>query len=205
MILNLTDHDARPTRTGILNITKEKPDLIIYEIQKLIMPDHHDVRSKDIDIKKLGSILAMAHEKDFRNFESLLLLNGLGPRSLQSLTLVSEIIFGTPSRFRDPARFSFAHGGKDGHPFPVPIKVYDENIQVLRNAVEKAKMGYFEKQRAIKNLTMVCQDIEKKFIPEDNLDKLIQRERTESKKYNGKTIFLGTKTSKELSKQLSLF
>ena len=83
----------------------------------------------------------MAHEKHPSDFESLLLLEGAGPRTIQSLTLVSEIIYGTPSRFTDPARFSFAHGGKDGHPFPVPLKVYDETIQVLKTSIEKAKLG----------------------------------------------------------------
>ena len=95
------------------------------------MPGHHEVKAKNVNLKRLGSILALAHETDLQQFEDLLLLQGLGPRTIQSLSLVSEVIHGTPSRFSDPARFSFAHGGKDGHPFPVPTKVYDESINKL--------------------------------------------------------------------------
>src|SRR5690606_8777556 len=98
----------------------------------------------------------VAHELKLENFEELLLLNGVGPRTIQSLTLVSEVIHGTPSRFADPARFSFAHGGKDGHPFPVPLKVYDETINVLKTSVEKAKVGLTEKQQAIKQLSVLA-------------------------------------------------
>jgi hypothetical protein len=92
------------------------------------MPSHHDVRSEDIDLRRLGTVLWLAHDTQPKDFEELLLLEGVGPRTMQSLALVSEVIHGTPSRFKDPARFSFAHGGKDGHPFPVPLKVYDETI-----------------------------------------------------------------------------
>ena len=109
------------------------------------MPSHHDVRITDVNLKRLGAVLALAQDSELKNFESLLLLEGVGPRTLQSLTLVSEVIHGTPSRFADPARFSFAHGGKDGHPFPVPTKVYDETIHVLKTAVEKAKLGQTDK------------------------------------------------------------
>jgi hypothetical protein len=205
MILNLTHEKASPTRDGILNITKEKPDAMLKEIRKLIMPNHHDVRSKDVDLKRLGSILALAYEKDFKNFESLLLLNGLGPRTLQSLTLVSEVIFGTPSRFKDPARFSFAHGGKDGHPFPVPVKVYDESFHVLRKSIDRARMGYFEKQRAIKNLSSITANIEKDFIPNSRLYNLIEKERRDSHLYGGRTVFDNSGSSTNGVCQLSLF
>ena len=90
------------------------------------------VRAENVNLKRLGSILALAHETKPADFESLLMLDGVGPRTLQSLTLVSEVIHGTPSRFEDPARFSFAHGGKDGHPFPVPLKIYDNTISTLK-------------------------------------------------------------------------
>ncbi|MEM6726124.1 MAG: DUF763 domain-containing protein, partial [Bacteroidota bacterium] len=135
LILNLTDEQADPTRDAIIEVANQKPDKAVLEIRKILMPRHHDVKMKDVDLKRLGTVIAMAYEKDLRNFEELLLVNGLGPRTLQSLTLVSEVIHGTPSRFKDPARFSFAHGGKDGHPFPVPTKVYDETIETLRKAV----------------------------------------------------------------------
>jgi hypothetical protein len=140
-ILNLVAKEAKPTQLGILKMTHESPDRMISETRKLRMPAHHDIQISDVNLKRLGSMLWLAHEKQPKDFEDLLLLEGLGPRTLQSLTLVSEIIYGTPSRFKDPARFSFAHGGKDGHPFPVPIKVYDETISTLKAAVEKAKLG----------------------------------------------------------------
>ena len=90
-------------------------------------------------------MLALAHERELRDFASLLLLEQLGPRTLQSLALVAEVVHGTPTRFDDPARFSFAHGGKDGHPFPVPLKIYDESIAVLRRALDAAKLGHTDK------------------------------------------------------------
>lgn len=187
-ILNLTDKDAGTTRNGILQLTQEPPDKMIAEIRRLVMPSHHDVQGKDVDLKRLGSILAIAHEKELRDTESLLLLEGLGPRTLQSLTLVSEVIHGTPSRFEDPARFSFAHGGKDGHPFPVPTKVYDETIQMLDRALRSAKLGQNDKNEAIKNLHKAAQSLEASFIPNDNFDKLIEQERNDSWKYGGRTV-----------------
>ena len=121
-ILNLTSTEANETKAGIISIAAENPDKMIAEIKKIILPRHHEVRQKDVDIKRLGAVLALAQDLPTQDFESLLLLQGLGPRTLQSLTLVSEVIHGTASRFSDPARFSFAHGGKDGHPFPYPPK-----------------------------------------------------------------------------------
>ena len=90
-------------------------------------------------------MLALAHERELRDFASFLLLEQLGPRTLQSLALVAEVVHGTPTRFEDPARFSFAHGGKDGHPFPVPLRVYDESIAVLRKALDAARLGHSDK------------------------------------------------------------
>src|SRR6476661_4499177 len=114
-ILNLVSQDAGKTRDGILKIAYETPGRIMNEFQQLVLPSHHDVRLTDVNLKKLGAILWLAHEQHPDNFEELLLLTGVGPRTIQSLTLVSEVIHGTPSSFKDPARFSFAHGGKDGH------------------------------------------------------------------------------------------
>jgi hypothetical protein len=108
---------------------------------------------------------------------------------LQSLALVSEVIHGTPSRFKDPARFAFAHGGKDGHPFPVPVKVYDETIKTLQTAVYKAKIGEADKQQAIKKLSELAQRAEKDFVPNNNFEQLIEKEREDSRKYGGKTVF----------------
>jgi hypothetical protein len=145
----------------------------------------------------------LAHERDLHDFESLLLLEGVGPRTIQSLALVSEVIHGAPSRFTDPARFSFAHGGKDGHPFPVPTKVYDETIQVLEKAITKAKLGDRDKQEAIRNLSFVSQQLEESFQPDPaQFDNVIQKERDESWKHGGRMVFGNAKPPKG---QLKLF
>ncbi|RYD55955.1 MAG: DUF763 domain-containing protein [Sphingobacteriales bacterium] len=207
-IINITDKAAASTRTGVLDLTKENPTRLLQEVRQLQMPSHHDVKAKDVDLKRLGSVLAVAHERQLIDMESLLLLEGVGPRTLQSLVLVSEVIHGTPSRFEDPARFSFAHGGKDGHPFPVPTKVYDEAIQVLENAINKAKLGNSEKNDAIRNLHKAATRIEASFEPNSNFEQLIQKERDESWKYGGRTFFgkaeKPNKRSDDLQ-QLSLF
>lgn len=206
-ILNLVDTAAAPAREGILNVSKESPAIMLPEIQQLIMPAHHDVRAKDVDLKRLGAMLWLAHEKKPADFEELLLLEGMGPRTLQSLALVSEVIHGTASRFKDPARFAFAHGGKDGHPFPVPTKVYDETITTLQNAVQKAKIGQSDKLQAIKKLNELAQKAEKDFIPNNNFDQLIEKERNESWQYGGRTVFGKEEPPKKRSKgvQLRLF
>ena len=188
-ILNLTASEANTTREKILDITHEKPELMMQDIQQLVMPGHHDVRTEDVNLKRLGSILWLAHDSQPKDFEELLLLEGVGPRTIQSLALVSEVIHGTPSRFKDPARFSFAHGGKDGHPFPVPTKTYDEVISTLQKAVQRAKIGQNDKAEAIKKIHEIAARAERDFIPTDNLKQLIQKEIDDSWKYGGKTIF----------------
>jgi hypothetical protein len=203
-ILNLTHRDATQTKTGLLSLVKESPTKILPEITKLVMPRHHDVREKDVDLKRLGSILALAHERQVDNFENLLLLEGVGPRAIQSLTLVSEVIHGTRCRFTDPARFSFAHGGKDGHPFPVPTKTYDQTINVLRTALDKAKLGDKDKMDAVKNLTLAAQAIEKDFTPNADFYKVIEKEKRDSYKYGGRTVFGKAKLPKNEG-QLRLF
>jgi uncharacterized protein len=157
-------------------------------------------------MKRLGAILTLAHEKNITQFEPFLLLEGVGPRAIQSLTLVSEVIYGSPTRFNDPARFSFAHGGKDGHPFPVPLKVYDETIQVLRTAVQKSKLGESDKQKAIQQLSVVSSRIEKNFEPKPFLKDVIQKERDDSYKYGGMTVFgKAEPPKKDKPRQLDLF
>nr|WP_199158955.1 DUF763 domain-containing protein [Pedobacter sp. ASV2] len=202
-ILNLTANDAIKTRESLMNMTDESPVRMLAEIQKLVLPNHHDVQAKDVDLKRLGSILWLAQEKKPADFEELLLLEGMGPRTLQSMALVSEVIYGTPSRFSDPARYSFAHGGKDGHPFPVPTKVYDETISILSKAVENAKIGFTDKQQAIKSLHQIARNAEKDFIPNLDFDKVIEKERDESWKYGGRTVFGKEKQPK--NDQLKLF
>lgn len=207
-ILNLTDKAAHVTQQGIMAIAREETSRMLPEIKKLTMPLHHDVRAKDVQLKRLGSILALAHEYEVKDFESLLLLEGLGPRTLQSLVLVSEIIHGTPSRFTDPARFSFAHGGKDGHPFPVPLIAYDETLQVLRDAVQKAKIGHTDKSKAIKSLSKVAENLEKDFTPNANFDRVIAHERENAHLRGGMTVWGKTKpprNKKPNSGQLNLF
>lgn len=201
-ILNLTANEAHITRQTMMNITTESPGIMMSEIQKLVLPDHHEVKAKDVDLKRLGSILWLAQEKQPADFEELLLLDGMGPRTLQSLALVSEVIYGTPSRFSDPARYSFAHGGKDGHPFPVPVNVFDETINVLQKAVEKAKIGNSDKQQAIKSLHQIARNAEKDFIPNLNFEKVIEQEKAESWKHGGRTIFGKEQAPTD---QLSLF
>ena len=144
-ILNLVDARAAKAQAAMLTITEQPVDASLAEVRKLIMPAHHDVRAEDVDLKRLGAVLAVAHEQKLRDFASLLLVEGLGPRTLQSLALIAEVVHGAPARFADPARFSFAHGGKDGHPFPVPLKTYDESISVLRRSLDAARLGHRDK------------------------------------------------------------
>lgn len=152
------------------------------------MPAHHEVLAQDVDLKRLGGVLATAYETQPKDFESLMLTPGLGPRTLQSLALVSEVIYGTPSRFSDPARFSFAHGGKDGHPFPVPLKIYDESIRVLRESIEKSKLGYKDKSDCIRRLHSTAMAIERNCSPEVDFDAAIKYEREHSKEWDGRTV-----------------
>ena len=187
LILNLTDPHASPTKQGIIELTKAKPDNLMRDIS-VILPSHHEVRPEDVNTKRLGAALLLAHEKGVKDFETLLTLEGVGPRTLQSLTLVSEVIHGTPSRFSDPARFSFAHGGKDGHPFPVPTKVYDETIEIFDKALHKAKLGEKERSDALRNLSKITQQIEKNFTPDDYIEQLIRYECATSYKYGGRTV-----------------
>src|SRR5215467_2607059 len=140
-IRNLVDEQARPAQEAMLAITRDAPSHSLAEAARLTMPSRHDVRAEDIDLGRLGAVLAIAHDRELKTFADLLLVEKLGPRTLQSLALVAEVIHGTPTRFRDPARFSFAHGGKDGHPFPVPLKTYDESVDVLRRSLDAARLG----------------------------------------------------------------
>lgn len=202
-ILNLTDKNAQPLKKSMLSLIAENPNITIAEINKLVMPKRHDVTAKDVDLKRLGAVLWLAQDQNISNFDELLLLEGLGPRTLQSLALVSEVIYGNPSRFRDPARFSFAHGGKDGHPFPVPVNVYEETIQVLQSAINKSKLGNSDKSQAIKSLSKIAAKVEKDFIPNGNFNQLVEKERNDSWKYGGRTVF--GKEKAPIAKQLNLF
>lgn len=204
-ILNLTDKRASSARTNMLDLIHQPTDIIVKEAKRLIMPGHHDVRSKDVNIKKLGSILAMAKDSDAADFENLLLTHGIGPRSIQSLALISEVVYGSPTRFHDPARFAFAHGGKDGHPFPVPLKIYDQSIQFMETALQKAKLGYNDKQKALKKLHTIAKQMEKDFTPNKHFDELVQHERNNTYKYDGRTVFGKARKPESNDRQLCLF
>ena len=184
-----SDGKAFPTQGELFPELVSQPEM---EIEKkgrsIIMPAHHEVREQDVDLKRLGGVLATAYEAQPQDFESLLLTPGLGPRTLQSLALVSEVIYGTPSRFTDPARFSFAHGGKDGHPFPVPLKIYDESIRVLRDSIEKSKLGYKDKSDCIRRLHAAALNVEQNCAPEVDFDAAIKYEREHSAEWDGKTV-----------------
>lgn len=167
------------------------PELSIQTEEKgrsIVLPSHHEVCKQDVDLKRLGGVLAIAYNNQPQDFESLLLTPGLGPRTLQSLALVSEVIYGTPSRFTDPARFSFAHGGKDGHPFPVPLEIYDESIRILRDSIEKSKLGYKDKSDCIRRLHTAALNVERNCAPEVDSDEAIRYEREHSKDWDGKTV-----------------
>src|ERR1700760_282551 len=204
-ILNLADRQAGGARTGVLSLTREKPESMMQDVQQLVLPAHHDVRTEDVDLRRLGAVLWLAHDRQPADFEELVLLEGVGPRTLQSLALVSEVIHGTPARFRDPARFAFAHGGKDGHPFPVPVNVYDETIGVLQTAVHRAKLGQSDKMDAIRSLSTLARKAEADFTPSGSsgydgssatggssgsggLEEYIEKERADSWKYGGRTV-----------------
>lgn len=205
-ILNLVDINAKPAQDGILAIAAENPDKIMQELPKVLLPGYCDVKAKDVDLKRLGSLLWLAQEHETQQFEDLLLLKGLGPRTLQSLALVSEVIHGTPSRFEDPARFSFAHGAKNAKPFPVPLAVYDETIQTLKSAVELSKIGNIDKIKAIQKLNEMAQKTEENFTPNDNFDAIIEKENTESYKYGGRSLQGMAKAPKTpVNNQLGLF
>jgi uncharacterized protein len=188
-IMNLVAREASPSRSAMLDIAHENPDRMLAEIKRVVLPTHHEVQAGDVNLKRLGAILYLAQEHRPAEFEELLLLPGLGPRTLQSLALVSEVIHGTPTRFTDPARYTFAHGGKGGRPYPVPVAVYDQTINTLRMTIEAAKLGETDRQQALKKLTTLAQRAEQDFVPNDNFDQVLQRERDDSHKYGGRTVY----------------
>ena len=143
-IVNLTDRRAEAARDATLEIGRAGPHLVL--------PARHDVQAADIDLPRLGRTLAAVAERGPRDFADLLLVPGVGARTLFALALVAEVVHGAPSRFADPARFSLAHGGKDGHPFPVPLRVYDQTLRVLKDAVTRAKLGQDERLAALRRL-----------------------------------------------------
>ena len=171
------------------------------------MPAHHEVRASDVDLKRLGAVLAVAHEQELRDFASFLLVEGLGPRTLQSLALIAEVVHGAPSRFSDPARFSLAHGGKDGHPFPVPLKTYDESLSILRRSLDAARLGHIEKLEGFRRLDRLTRAVEEERQPLADFSAAIVHERRISASLGGRTVIDDKRLSKKSDRapQLSLF
>ena len=192
VIMNLVDGSAGPARGALLDIVRHNPEHTLNAARHLVMPSHHDVRPADIDLKRLGAVLAMAFERDFHDFSELLLLEKLGPRTLQSLALISEVVHGAPTRFDDPARFSFALGGKDRHPFPVPLKTYDESINFLRIALDRAKVGGNEDREKLdgfRRLEGFIRDVERRHAPEADFEKTVAHENAISASLDGRSVF----------------
>jgi hypothetical protein len=202
-IVNLTDRRAAPSRGAQLELLRDwGPDRIVAELglfdappapaqallPHLIMPAHHGVRSVDVITRRLHGTLAAAAERGPADFAELLLVPGVGARTVESLAMVAEVVHGAPCRFSDPARFSLAHGGKDRHPYPVPIRVYDETIGVLKSAVRKAALGRNEELAAIRRLDDQARRLEM-LVEGPSLDAHIARERQRSPSYDGRSVF----------------
>jgi hypothetical protein len=154
----------------------------------LVMPAHHDVRDNDVIVRRLRGNLAAAADRAPKDFPELLLTPGVGARTVRALALVAEVLHGAPCRFSDPARFSLAHGGKDRHPFPVPTKVYDETIGVLKSAVQKAKLGRDEELAALQRLDEQARKLER-YATGPSLSAFIAQEREASHLYGGRSVF----------------
>jgi hypothetical protein len=201
-IINLTDKRAAKSRAAQLDLlTDFGPDRIADQyadlvgqavtqptLPHLVMPAHHEIRSSDVFVRRLHGTLAAAAERGPIDFPDLLLTPGVGPRTVQSLAMVAEVLHGAPYRFQDPARFSLAHGGKDRHPYPVPTRVYDETIRVLRYAVQKAKLGREDELAAIRRLDDQARRLERK-VEGPSFDAFVADERATSASYGGRSVF----------------
>ena len=201
-IINLTDRRAARSRSAQLDLLAEfGPDRIVREyaalsaepavqpdLPHLIMPAHHDVRASDVFIRRLHGTLAAAADRAPADFADLLLTPGVGARTVESLAMVAEVVHGAPHRFTDPARFSLAHGGKDRHPYPVPLKVYDETIRVLKSAVQKAKLGQTEELHALRRLDSQARFLERTATG-PSLEVVIAGERRRSPSLDGRSVF----------------
>jgi uncharacterized protein len=204
-IVNLTDHRAAASRQGQLDLLATLgPGGIARELaalepspspppaQALLphldMPAHHDVRPSDVMVRRLHGNLAAAAERGPEDFAALLLTPGVGARTVRALAMVAEVVHGAPYRFADPARFSLAHGGKDGHPFPVPLTVYDQTIAVLKSAVRNARLGREEELGALQRLDAQARRLER-HATGPTVPALIAEERARSHEYGGRSVF----------------
>lgn len=208
IIVNLTDRRAAASRQGQLDLlgtlgpdaiarrlaeadpppTAANPAPLQPTLPHLVMPEHHDVRAEDIVARRLHGNLAAAADAAPADFADLLLVPGVGARTIRALALVAEVVHGAPCRFSDPARFSIAHGGKDRHPFPVPIKVYDRTIDTLKRAVAKAKLGHAEELAAIRRLDDQARRLER-HATGPSVEVLLAEERARSHAYGGRSVF----------------
>lgn len=193
VLKRLRKNEPVATRTNValsLFPELEAPPLPVQEtppLPHLHMPAHHDVRASDVVLRRLHGVLAAAADRGPKDFTELLLSPGVGARTVASLALVAEVVHGTPSRFSDPARFSMAHGGKDGHPFPVPLKVYDETIRVLKSAVDRAKLGNADRLHAIQRLDSESRALERA-ASGPSFNDFVRAEREKSPGYDGRTV-----------------
>ena len=152
------------------------------------MPAHHDVRASDVLSSRLHATFKAAANRGAADFAELLLVPGVGARTVRALAMVAEVVHGAPYRFTDPARFSFAHGGKDRHPFPVPLKVYDETIGVMKAAVQKAKLGQDDRLAALKRLDDEARRVERRAAG-PTVPEVIAEELRLSHSYRGRSVF----------------
>ena len=203
-IVNLTDRRAARSRAAQVELLGSLgPEGILRELAALeptdaspiqlglphlTMPEHHDVRSENVVTRRLHGALAAAAERGPIDFADVLMTPGVGARTVQALAIVAEVVHGTPSRFSDPARFSLALGGKDGHPFPVPLKVYDQTIGVLKRAISNAKLGRDEALGALKRLDDQSRLLERHGQGPD-FDQHVAAERAISSTYGGRSVF----------------
>ncbi len=205
-IMNLVDNRAKPAQGAMLGIVHDKPEVTLNEA-RLLLPRRHQVRAQDVDLQRLGAVLAVAYERDLHDFASLLLLEKLGPRTLQSLALIAEVVHGAPTRFADPARFSFAHGGKDRHPFPVPLKTYDESILSLRRSLDSARLGDPDKIDGFRRLNHFVRTVEQHLAPKADFAATIAHEEAISPALGGRSVFDDRRERRknEASGQMNLF
>jgi hypothetical protein len=184
-IVNLTDRRAETSRRAQLELVARGPDAVL---PHLIMPRHHDVRPSDVLLRRLRGTIAAAAERAPIDFADLLMTPGLGARTVEALAAVAEVVHGAPCRFTDPARFALAHGGKDGHPFPVPLRVYDQTIAVMRRAVDAAKLGNDERLAAVKRLDAEARRMES-IAASPTFEDYVADNVARSDEYGGRTVF----------------
>ncbi|MFL6871056.1 MAG: DUF763 domain-containing protein [Candidatus Azotimanducaceae bacterium] len=199
-VLNLVDGEANNLRDNMVALTQESPRHVIDAIRSQELPDRHDVRKDDVNLTRLGSVLNLAYNRDVENFDELVLMHGVGPRTLKALAMASEVIHGDATRFEDPARFSFAVGGKDGRPYPIDEQAFDETIGMLQNSVDRSKLGDKDKSSALKRLHKVAVKGEYVSNPMDFLGDLIEGEWNHAEQNGGKT-FMG-KVVKGLTRKI---